>query len=138
MIVCAVCVAVPLSEIDCVAFDTFRLLSVTSDEPLRAPAVTGPKLMGNRQEAPAASDPAVEELALTSGQAVDPLLLRLKFAEMLGLFPVEGIGMLSVELPMFASVTICGLSLLMEPADVVAKVREGGSVKSNFAIVVLP
>src|ERR1035441_10014869 len=128
----------PLSEIDCVAFDTFKLLSVTSNEPLRAPALTGPKLIGNRQEAPAASDPAAEELALTSGQAFDPLLLRAKFTEMLGLLPVERIGMLSVELPMFASVTICGLSLLMEPADVVAKAREGASIRSNFAIVVSP
>ena len=52
--------------------------------------------MGNRQEAPAARVPAIDEFSITSGQAAVPLLSRVKFAAMLGLFPVEGMGKFSV------------------------------------------
>ena len=67
----------------------FRLLSVRTSEPVRVPAVVGSKLIDNWQEAPAANVPAVGEFVPTSGQAVAPLLSRVKFAAMLGLFPVE-------------------------------------------------
>ena len=111
---------------------------MSTTEPLRVPAVVGTKLMGNRQEAPAASDPAVEELALTSGHAVAPLLARVKFAAMFGLFPVEGMGKFSIALPIFLTVTVRGLSLLAEPTCVEAKVRDGGSAKSNSFTALLP
>ena len=76
-------------------------------------------------KARAASVPAVE-LAVTSGHADSALLLRRKSAEMLGLFPLLGAGNVSGALPMFCTVTICGLSLLVEPAGVAAKLSEGG------------
>ncbi len=51
---------------------------------------------------------------------------------MLGLFPLPGIGKFSTALPMFSTVTVCGLSLLVEPGAVNAKFRLGGSAKSSF------
>ena len=50
---------------------------------------------------------------------------------MLGLFPLIGTGKLSAALPMFSTVTLCGLSLLVEPQGVAAKLRLGGSQKSS-------
>ena len=98
---------------------------------MRVPAVVGSKLIGNWQEAPAANVPAVGEFVPTSGQAVAPLLSRVKFAAMLGLFPVEREGKFSVVLPTFETVTVCGLSLLVLPTWVEAKVRDGGLAKLN-------
>jgi hypothetical protein len=87
--------------------------------------------MRNWQEVPAANVPAVGEFVLTSGQAVASLLSSMKFAATLGLFPVEGEGKLSVALPKFETVIVCGLSLLALSTRVEAKVRDGGSVKFN-------
>jgi hypothetical protein len=92
----------------------------------------GEKLMGSWQDAPAIRVLAVEEPALTKGQAEAPLLFSVKFAAMLGSFPVEGIGKLSAALPTFSTVTVCGLSALVEPTAVVAKLRLGASAKSSF------
>ena len=107
------------------------MLSARTSEPVRVPAVVGSKLIGNWQEAPAANVPAVDEFVLTSGQAVPPLLSRVKFAAMLGLFSVEREGKFSVVLPKFETVIVCGLSLLMLPTWVEAKVRDGGLAKFN-------
>jgi hypothetical protein len=97
------------------------------------PAAVGVKLMGSWQDAPAASVPVVEEALLRSGQAEAPLLLKEKFAAMLGLLPVDGIGKVNVALPMFSTVTVWGLSVLVEPTTVLAKLRLGGSAKSSFS-----
>ncbi len=53
---------------------------------------------------------------------------------MLGLFPLPGIGKFSAALPTFSIVTVCGLSLLVEPGAVNAKLRLGGSTRSSFNI----
>jgi hypothetical protein len=94
---------------------------------VRAPAAVGSKLIDNWQEAPAANAPAVDEVVLTSGQAVPPLLLSVKLVAMLGLSPAKGTGRLSAALPILESVIVCGLSLLVEPMFVELKVREGES-----------
>ena len=79
--------------------------------------------MGKEQDAPAASVPGAEEPLLSSGQAEAPLSFNVKFAAMLGLLPVDGIGKVNVALPLFSIVTVCGLSVLVEPTSVLAKVR---------------
>jgi hypothetical protein len=56
---------------------------------------------------------------------------------MLGLFPLEGTEKLNAVLPLFSTVTVCGLSLLVEPGAVGAKLRLGESAKSSFAIRLL-
>ena len=82
------------------------------------------------QDAPAASVPADEAVLPINGQAVPPVLFNVKFVDMLGLLPLDGIENVKVEFPLFQSVTVCGLSLLVEPTAVVAKARLGGSAKS--------
>ena len=82
------------------------MLSVKASDPLSAPTTPGAKLIGNWQDAPAANVPAVKEPLVTSGHAEDPLLFKLKFAVMLGLFPVDGTGKFSVALPVFSTVTV--------------------------------
>ena len=108
------------------------MLSVSTSKPLRAPAAVGVKLIGNRHDAPAASVPAVEEPLLRSGQAEVPLLFKMKFAAMLGLLPAEGTEKLNAALPKFSTVTVCGLSVLVEPTAALAKLRLGASARSSF------
>ena len=81
-------------------------LSANTRVPLSVPVVVGAKLMGNKQDWPAASVPAVKEPAFTSGHDAAPLLFRVKFAERPGLFPLLGIGKFSAELPTFSTVTV--------------------------------
>jgi hypothetical protein len=142
VMVCGVLpVPMPLRSILCAAYPgeaALSALSVNATVPLKAPAAWGAKLMANRQDWPAASVPAVVEPALTSGHEDAPLLFRVKFAEMLGLFPLLGIGKLSAVLPTFSTVTVCGLSLLVEPGAVNAKLRLGGSARSSFNALLLP
>jgi hypothetical protein len=64
---------------------------------------------------------------LTSGQAEATLLFSVKFAAMLGLLPLPGTGKLSPALPTFSSITVCGLSLLVDPGAVLVKLSLGGS-----------
>jgi hypothetical protein len=94
--------------------------------------------MDNRQDCPAASALAVEVPALTSGHEDAPLLFSVKFAGMSGLIPVLGTGKFSAALPAFSRVTVRGLSLLVEPMTVVAKLRLGGSAKSSSNPRLLP
>ena len=106
------------------------MLSVSSREPLSAPTAVGAELTDNWQDTPAASVPGTDELLLRSGQAEAPPLFKLKFAERLGLFPVDGIGKVNGALPEFSTVTNCGL--LVDPTAVEGNVRLGGSAKSSF------
>ena len=122
-------VDVPLNAMLCVA-EIFKLSSVRTSEPLSEPTDTGVKPMGNSQEAPAASDPSVVEVELTTGQSVVSLV---KFGAMLGLLPAAGTGNVSVALPAFSTVTVCGLSPLVVPIGVEAKVKLGASTKSSFS-----
>ena len=68
-------VAVPVSEIVCVALVAFRLLSVSTSEPLTVPLVVpvGAKPMGRVQLAPDASVPPDELPVVSNGQAEPPL-----------------------------------------------------------------
>jgi hypothetical protein len=92
--------------------------------------------MDNRQVCPAASVPAAEEPALTCVHEDALLVFSVKFVVMLGLFPLDGTGKLNAALPMFSTVTVFGLSLLVEPADVLAKLKLGGLAK--FTLYTLP
>src|ERR1035437_4308842 len=112
--------AVPLRAMVCVALVAFRLLSVRTSEPLMVPNVVGAKLMGRVQLAPDASVPAAELLVVSNGQADPPLLLSVKLAAMLGLFPIPGIGKVSDALPMFEIVAVCGPSVVSVDPTLVA------------------
>ena len=95
-------VPVPLNRMLCAVYAgavALRALSVNATMPLNMPAAVGAKLMGNRQDCPAASLPTVEEPALTSWHEDVPLLFKAKFVEMLGLFPIFGTGKFSAALP---------------------------------------
>ena len=108
------------------------MLSVRTSEPLKEPAAVGKKLIGSWQDSPGASVPGSEDPLLSNGQSKLPELFRVKFAEILGLFPLEGIGNVSAALPAFSTVIVRGLSGLAEPITVLEKVRLGGSAKSSF------
>jgi hypothetical protein len=88
------------------------------------PSVVGLKSMAALQLAPAVRVYAVDELVLVCVQV--EALSQPKFAATLGLYPVMGSGKVRVALPLLATVTVCGLSVLVEPTAVVAKVRVGG------------
>jgi hypothetical protein len=115
-----------------------RLLSVRTSEPLRLPAAVGVKLIGSVQDASIANVPAELDVLPINGQAVDPLLFNVKLVEMLGSFPLDGTGKVSAAFPRFHRVTVCGLSLLVVPAGVEAKLRVGGSDTSTFNTRLLP
>src|SRR6266567_449401 len=99
------------------------------------PTVVGVKLIRLVHEDPEANVPGLE-LDMSCGQV--ELLSIVNPAAMLGFKPVPGTGNVSVALPIFVSVTVCGLSLLVEPTAVDAKVRLGASAKSNFTTALLP
>ena len=100
-------------------------MSVRTSEPLIDPATVGAKLMGRVHEVPAAKVPVDEDVLPVSGQVPALVLLRVTFAEMLGLLPVWGRGKLRFALPMFSSVIVC--EALVEPTLVDAKLRLGAS-----------
>jgi hypothetical protein len=132
---------VPFSVIDCDAKSgavTLRLLSVRVSEPERAPSAAGVKLIGNWQDAPAASVAGSGDSLLSSGQAEPPLLLSVKFVVMLGLSPVDGTGKVNTALPAFWIVIACGLSTLIAPTAVLANARFGGSARSSFSTRLFP
>jgi hypothetical protein len=127
-------VPVPLNVTVCVAYPgagALSALSVSASVPLNKPGAEGVKLMGSRQDSPAARVPA-EDPRLTSGHADVPLLFRVKFPRILGLSPLLRTGKSRAALPTFSTVTVCGLSLLVEPGAVGTKIRLGGSAKSSF------
>jgi len=59
-----------------------------------------------------------------------------KFADILGLLLLDGTGKLNGALPMFSIVTVCWLSVLVEPKAVLAKLRLGASAKSSFKTLI--
>ena len=91
----------------------FRVLSVTTSDPLRLPEAVGIKLTGSVQDFSIGNVPAEPAVLATNGQAVPPLLFNVKFVVILGLFPLDGMGKFSVALPRFHRVTDCGLLLLV-------------------------
>lgn len=133
-------IPVPDKLIVCVLGLIFRLVSVKMSEPLIAPTIVGVKLMGSVQLVWAGNDPDALLLLPTSGQELLPLLLSVKLVEeILGSFPEEGIGKLRAVLPMFSTVTVCGLSLLVLPTAVVGtKVNEGGVLTTISFTALLP
>jgi hypothetical protein len=133
-----VLVPMPLKGMLCIDPLTLRELSVKTSDPFSDPTAVGEKLMGSRQDSPAAKVPGDEELELISGHAEATLLSSVKFAAILGFSPVEGMGNDSAALPIFVRVTVCGLSLLVEPTAVEAKLRLGGSAKSSLSIRLVP
>jgi hypothetical protein len=84
------------------------------------PGVVGIKLMKS-VHVPGASEPGAA--VVPSGHVELPP--STKFVEMLGSVPVVGINV-SAALPMFSSSSVCGLSLLVLPTLVDAKLRLGG------------
>src|SRR5665213_1069092 len=135
-VVCTAPVAAPFSAIVCVA-PRLTLLSLITSEPLMLPPVVGVKLMGNVQLVFAGTEADDPEELVSSGQAVPPTLFRVKPVEMLGLVPVPGMGNVSAALPMFSSVTVCGLSLLVEPTAVDANVSDGALLMVSFTTFLL-
>jgi hypothetical protein len=105
--------------------EAFRLVSVNTSEPLRLPGTVGAKVTGKVQLAPAARVADALLLLYVNGQLPPLLLSKVKFVAMLGLFPLLRIGKVSVALPLLIIVSVCGLSLLIEPTAVDAKVRLG-------------
>ena len=105
-----------------------------------APATVGAKLMGRVQLASAASEPGVLVVLPISGQVPLLVLFNVKLAEMLGLFPLVGIGKLSTAFPLFATVTVRTPSVeSVEPTLVaVGKLRDGGSLRSISFAALLP
>ena len=120
------------------AWEPGALLSVNVSDPLSRPAATGAKLIDRMQESPAASVAAACELEETRGHAFETVLLSVKPAAMLGLWPVEGIGKVRSPLPVFSSVTVFGLSLLARPTSVAAKFSVGGVAALTSRMRLLP
>ena len=132
---CVLPIPEPLNKMLCVAYPgavALSVLSVSTIDPVKFPPAGAVKLMGNKQDCPAASVPTVEEPVMISGHADFRPLPKVKFVPMLGLFPLFGIGKFNVALPTFMTVTVRGLSLLVEPGAVNAKLTLGGSARSSF------
>jgi hypothetical protein len=111
----AVPVAWPFSLMICVEPATPRWLSVRVRVPLSTPPCVGTKLMRRVQLAPGASEvepPEAEQVEV--GERVKP-------AVMAGV-PVKVRGVL----PLLMTVTVFGLSELVLPTAVDAKIKEGG------------
>jgi len=75
---------------------------------------------------------AAVSVAPILGQVVK--LPNVKLVERLAFVPVLGTGKVIAALPAFSTVTVCGLSELVVPACVEAKLSAGGSTKSSFTI----
>src|SRR5580658_9798743 len=99
----------------------FSAVSVTTIAELNVPAEVGAKLRDNRHDWSAPSEPAGDPLPIT-GHAVPPLA-KLKLTGTEGLLPLPGAGNERGALPMFSSVIVWGLSLLVDPGAVEAKLR---------------
>jgi hypothetical protein len=80
--------------------------------------MTGEKLTSSEQVEPLANV-LVPEPGVNSGQV--EALPRVKPVEMLGFVPVAGAAKVSGAFPSFSSVTVWGLSLLVVPSAVLAK-----------------
>src|SRR5580658_2466384 len=89
--------------------------------------------MDMKHNCPTASVAGVGDPALRIWQEKGSVELFVKFAGMLGFWPLAGTGKLSATLPRFSSVTVCGLSVLMEPMAVDAKCNVGASLRSSLS-----
>ena len=122
-------IPVPFNVMLCVADDALSELSVRVSVSLRVPVVVGKKSMLRLQLAFAAS----EKLDVQSGGVPLPVA-RVKSAGRVR----PGATAVSAALPKFSTVTVCGLSLLVEPTFVEAKLNDGGApAKSSFSTRVL-
>ena len=86
------------------------------------------------QEAPAARVAALDD-GVSCGQVELPPMV--KPDAIVGFRSEVGTGKVSVALPLLVTVTVCGLSELVEPTAVVAKLSAGGSAKSSFSTKLL-
>ena len=118
VIVWLVLTPVPLSAMLWVALVWLSALSVSTTLPGLLPATVGMKLIDTSQLAPAAKGvPEVQRLVSTTFSG--------KLAGLLGLLPTS-VAKSSGWLPMLATCTVCGQSLLVKPSVVAAKVSDGG------------
>ena len=106
-------------------------MSVKVNVAVSLPDCVGEKLNGRMQVALGAIVPAVNDVLLIDGQAVLPVVVRVKFVDedKLGFVPELGIDIVSGVLPMFVTVTVCGLSVLVDPTAVDANVKLGATVE---------
>jgi hypothetical protein len=116
-------VPVPVSLIDSVLLGTFRSLFVRTARLLKEPVAVGLKSNAMVQLVPPAIAKAWEEDGVVCKHVEE--LSQAKFAGTLGLVPDTGNGKVRVALPSLLTVTVRGLSVLVEPTRVLAKARVG-------------
>ena len=107
-------VAVPLTAMVCVTELLFRLLSVSTNDSASEPVVRGWNSIRSAQFAAAASEKLLVqsvELPVTWGKSVGAV--------------IPGATADSAVFPKFPKVTVCGLSLLVVPSAVLAKLKLG-------------
>jgi hypothetical protein len=117
---------------------TFNALSVSLTVPLILPVVAGVKLIGSVHVVAAGRVAMLSEVEVNSGHAIPPVLFMLKLAEILGFVPVAGIGNVNAAFPIFENRTVFGLSLLVEPTLVEAKVKLGPVPSAIFSTLPVP
>src|SRR5882757_7242885 len=100
----------------CVAAAAFKEVSVSTADPVSAPAWTGSKSMAMVQFAPLAKGCALLDVR-SSGQVEAES--NAKLALTFGLLPLEGGRIVRVALPMFETMAVCGLSVESEVPTVV-------------------
>ena len=116
---------VPLSTEVCTAPAAFRLLSVIVKASVNGlPGTVGAKVTSMLHEALVARD-------VLEVQVEDPLTEKLVEA-------VDKPLSTSGALPSLVSATVCGLSLLVEPSLVVAKLSDSGVALVNCSMELLP
>ena len=106
---------VPLKPICCTVPVPFRLLSVMLTVP-----VNGPKRSGENSTPRTQLSLEVSEVVLVQ---VVPDPFRLKLLLVWPVVPVANAVMFIGSLPMFSNVTVCGLSVLVWPTIVLAKLK---------------
>ncbi len=92
----------------CVAAAAFNELSVSTADPVSAPTWTGSKSMAMVQFAPPAKVCGLLDVK-SSGQVEAEANAKLELT--FGLLPLVGGGIVSVALPMFETIAVCGLSV---------------------------
>ncbi len=115
-VVVAGIVATPLRLICCTRKTAFRLLSVIFTAPAREPRVRGANSTPKPQFSPAFSE------VLPVQVVADPF--RLKLSSVWPVVTAFSAVKTSGWLPMFCTVTFCGLSMLVWPTSVEAKLKD--------------
>lgn len=128
-------VPVPMRLMTWVAAVALLLLSVKVSVAESLPDCVGEKLMVSVQVALGAIV-AAKDVLLIEGQAVLPVVFRLKFVveDKLGFVPEVGTEIVSGVLPTFVTTKVCGLSLLVELTAVDAKFNVGAAVEIPILI----